>query len=51
MKKYQKIGYIIMAIILSITIILILIIHSFNSTPVTGDSITTTTTKKVQYGD
>lgn len=50
MKKYQKIGYIIMAVILSITIILILLIHSFNNTPETGE-ITTTTTKKVQYGD
>lgn len=51
MENYKKVGYIVMAIILLITIIILILIHSFNSTPESGDIKSTTTTKQVEYGN
>lgn len=51
MKKYQKIGYIMMATVLLITIILIILVHSFNSTPESGEPKEAKVTESVRYGD
>lgn len=49
MKKYEKLIYIILAVILFLTILIMLLIHTFNHTNVDGMEITSTTKEIKDY--
>ena len=52
MRTYKKITYTISVILIFVVMLLLLVVHTFNHTSETGEeTMESTTTKRVHYGD